>query len=1679
VLSFLALASVREASAACNVIPPALPSFRSTLASTDRPFARPGDWMKLDLGLACHAAAPDFASRALDNVVTVVFTPPDGPRTAVVLKESCAGFESAQGACAAQLGTGGRAFCLPTGGAASPSVAVEGPRTLRFRFPDTDALLRACVGGLVSGAPCTGDADCVGGGACSSGADDDLTFTGPATILVTRAGAPPDCRAACDAQGGAPCVDELLAEGTCARVPAAPFAHFTALPPPNNYQAICTQPVPPCEPAAQRELRVAVDAQGNLLAPMDWRGILVRRDAVPVARLLRWSASVEAYEGRGAPVLIPDLSVLASYSPEGVRLPPLFDPQNDPSTADAATFFGSADAAETVLRIARHERPYRQCAGGAADGLPCTDDTQCAGGACASPRCIGGPNAGGACDADTACGGAECGAGLFDFSTRLAGGVGPVVLRLGACLGGSRELASCTSDGDCPGGTCGTFTASALDPVPLDGLNQSEALSAFVMEEAIDRVDLNGDGDVVDHVVKLQDRTTGRTLGIGDGGSEARAVLRINDGRFTPPALAIDDTIAAFLEPEPAQGGADANRDGDRVDTILRVFRDGVELTDPMAPRAVDAAPLVNDRSVAVSDGTVFFRTPDAAAASYSRDAPLFVSFLGQSYRLGRPAFSGDGRFLTAVAGHVFLIDRSTGTVRLVSHEPGSQVPGEPRCFGTAPVISRDGGTVAFSCFAPDLVPDDTNGDEDESAGQDVFAYDVANDVIERVSVSTDGSQANGSSDVQGVSPDGRFVLFSSGATNLVPGREGGLYLRDRVDNVTEAIVLPLGPVPFPPPPTDVVLQPGESFQSVLSSDGRIVSLEFPLEYYIGDTFFFTVQAALFDRVERRLEILSRDANGVPGNGDSTRAVLSDDGRYAVFASAANNLVPGDTSGGDIFLKDRATGTMRRFGRGSSGDPRYSKFAISPNGRLVAFAAFTDAFLPGSFGDFVAFVYDLISGIARPVDVVPNLDIPGEFEASFTARGSLLAYDYPFDRAGLVGASSDMERRDFANTEFGETRLEVMAPSGAITTLCPAERVVVAGTRAAYLRPERDGGGTAACPAGPLNLDADADDLVVQCWDGATSQNFGSSASLLAASGDWLAAGVSERGDGVSYNGDGDLADDVVQVHHLCGGGWTNVGIATDAISMSGATVAFTAPEAAQGGQDLNGDGDATDRVLHVYDADTGILENTGQAAADFVVGAKGVVAFRTLEASQGNRDRDGDGDTADGVLQVYDPTCNAVHDTHRAVTPCRLEACDPRVPYRVFDDTVRFLGFECEQGGPIFAQCPTGGTDLNGDGDAGDLVLQMFNVRQACANGQPTVQVLASASAGVCTNTGRACASDANCADPSCEGACVARCFIPPGGCIVDHGTSCNPTVPDSCGTGRFCQPIGLLEGTCREVLGPCRSTADCEPLDAQAFCNEGAQDFNRLANPLGAGADTSVVLIGAGRCVEPDGTEQGSCQRDADCPPGSACTHDLVVQTANDADHDELPDVVDNCPTVANVLQEDADGDGVGNACEPLTPIATCGNGLRDVLEACDGADRADCAGACQADCTCAPCADVPVKDARVVVRKGKKLTARLRLSLGSYAGDPIQLRLGDPAQRPVLMAVTPKPKGKKGKAWRFTGAGSGVRRLVVKQVKATGTYLLKLRARDAAFGVPGEGARLVIGLGDRCFASSVRTP
>src|SRR5207302_9219917 len=155
-------------------------------------------------------------------------------------------------------------------------------------------------------------------------------------------------------------------------------------------------------------------------------------------------------------------------------------------------------------------------------------------------------------------------------------------------------------------------------------------------------------------------------------------------------------------------------------------------------------------------------------------------------------------------------------------------------------------------------------------------------------------------------------------------------------------------------------------------------------------------------------------------------------------------------------------------------------------------------------------------------------------------------------------------------------------------------------------------------------------------------------------------------------------------------------------VDVFGSVVAFITHEAAQGHQDLNGEGDTTDRVLQVYDADAQRrLMGSGapvpaHAADDFVLGPQGLVAFRASEVASGH-----------DVLEVFDPATGMLCDSRQAITPCFLEACDPRVPYRVLNNTVTFLTFEADQG-----------KDLNGDGDTDDLVLQTFNVALAEVEG-------------------------------------------------------------------------------------------------------------------------------------------------------------------------------------------------------------------------------------------------------------------------------------------------------------------------------------------------------------------------
>jgi Tol biopolymer transport system component len=92
----------------------------------------------------------------------------------------------------------------------------------------------------------------------------------------------------------------------------------------------------------------------------------------------------------------------------------------------------------------------------------------------------------------------------------------------------------------------------------------------------------------------------------------------------------------------------------------------------------------------------------------------------------------------------------------------GVQGNGVSGLYGIA--VSRDGRYVAFESTANNLVPGDTNGH------RDIFVRDRSNGTTQRASVDSGGVQGNGNSTRPSITPDGRYVLYASGASNLVPG---------------------------------------------------------------------------------------------------------------------------------------------------------------------------------------------------------------------------------------------------------------------------------------------------------------------------------------------------------------------------------------------------------------------------------------------------------------------------------------------------------------------------------------------------------------------------------------------------------------------------------------------------------------------------------------------------------------------------------------------------------------------------------------------------------------------------------------------------------------------------------------------------------------------------------------------
>ncbi len=132
----------------------------------------------------------------------------------------------------------------------------------------------------------------------------------------------------------------------------------------------------------------------------------------------------------------------------------------------------------------------------------------------------------------------------------------------------------------------------------------------------------------------------------------------------------------------------------------------------------------------------------------------------------------------------IFVRDRGAGRTERVSlSSGGAQANGD----SGNPSISADGRYVAFESSASNLVEVDDNGE------RDILVRDRQEDSTELISVSNDGMQGNAQSQYPAISGDGRYVAFQSEASNLVQGDENGkrdILVRDRYAGVTELVSL-------------------------------------------------------------------------------------------------------------------------------------------------------------------------------------------------------------------------------------------------------------------------------------------------------------------------------------------------------------------------------------------------------------------------------------------------------------------------------------------------------------------------------------------------------------------------------------------------------------------------------------------------------------------------------------------------------------------------------------------------------------------------------------------------------------------------------------------------------------------------------------------------------------------------
>ena len=309
----------------------------------------------------------------------------------------------------------------------------------------------------------------------------------------------------------------------------------------------------------------------------------------------------------------------------------------------------------------------------------------------------------------------------------------------------------------------------------------------------------------------------------------------------------------------------------------------------------------------------------------------------GHSYR---PVVSENGRLIafesdasnlvpgdTNGVRDVFVHDRQTGLITRVSIDSNG-VQGNGTSFW--PAITADGSTIVFHSSATNFAPDDTN------LANDIFLHDMLSGETRRISVTSNGAQANNDSLFPSISADGRLIAFKSVAENLVTGDTNGvpdIFLHDRL--TAETIRISKG--------FSGTQANNASDYPAISSDGHYVAFESNATNLVsGDTNAAT-DIFLYDIWTGTTRRVSVGPDGLQGNNTSLAASISADGRHIAFDSHASNFVAGDSNAQrDSFVFDLAQFKTTRVSVNSSnaeGNNQSGEVVVSADGQFVAFTS--------------------------------------------------------------------------------------------------------------------------------------------------------------------------------------------------------------------------------------------------------------------------------------------------------------------------------------------------------------------------------------------------------------------------------------------------------------------------------------------------------------------------------------------------------------------------------------------------------------------------------------------------------------------------------------------------------------------------------------------------------------------